>query len=41
MMISGETEVNFEDGHCVKSVPIRSFSGQHFPAFGLNSSSVT
>ena len=22
--------------HCVKSVQIRSYSGQHFPAFGLN-----
>ena len=22
--------------HCVKSVCIRSYSGQHFPAFGLN-----
>ena len=22
--------------HCVKSVPSRSFSGPHFPAFGLN-----
>ena len=22
--------------HCVKSVPIRSYSGPHFPAFGLN-----
>ena len=22
--------------HCVKSVPIRSFSGPYFPAFGLN-----
>ena len=22
--------------HCVKSVRIRSFSGPHFPAFGLN-----
>ena len=24
------------NGHCVKSVPIRSYSGPHFPAFGLN-----
>ena len=23
-------------GHCMKSVHIRSFSGQYFPAFGLN-----
>ena len=22
--------------HCVKSVPIRSYSGLHFPTFGLN-----
>ena len=25
-----------EASHCIKSVRIRSFSGQHFPAFGLN-----
>ena len=25
-----------EDGHCVKTVRIRSYSGLHFPAFGLN-----
>ena len=25
-----------EDGHCVKSVRIRSYSGLRFPAFGLN-----
>ena len=24
------------DSHCVKSVRIRSYSGPHFPAFGLN-----
>ena len=24
--------------HCVKSVRIPSYSGQHFPAFGLNTS---
>ena len=24
--------------HCVKSVRIRSFSGPHFPVFGLNNS---
>ena len=23
-------------GHCVKSVRIRIYSGQHFPAFGMN-----
>ena len=26
------------DQHCVKSVRIRSYSGSHFPAFGLNNS---
>ena len=26
----------FCKNHCVESVRIRSFSGQHFPAFGLN-----
>ena len=25
------------ESHCVKSVRIRSYSGPHFPAFGLNS----
>ena len=25
--------------HCVKSVGIRSFSGEYFPAFGLNAES--
>ena len=24
--------------HCVKSIRIRSYSGLHFPAFGLNNS---
>ena len=26
----------FGESHCVKSVLIRSYSGPHFPAFGLN-----
>ena len=26
----------FPGSHCVKSVRIRSYSGPHFPAFGLN-----
>ena len=26
----------FQNVHCVKSVRIRSYSGPHFPAFGLN-----
>ena len=25
-----------ENIHCVKSVPIQSYSGPHFPVFGLN-----
>ena len=29
---------NVERNHCVKSVRIRSYSGSHFPAFGLNNS---
>ena len=33
--ISGEN-VNIDIHHCVKSVRIRSHSGPHFPAFGLN-----
>ena len=30
----------FDQYHCVKSVPIRSYSGPYFPAFGLNTYSV-
>ena len=26
----------FDNNHCVKSFRIRSYSGPHFPAFGLN-----
>ena len=32
-MYSDKSKVN---EHCVKSVHIRSYSGPHFPAFGLN-----
>ena len=28
--------VSMVNSHCVKSVHIRSYSGPHFPAFGLN-----
>ena len=28
--------LNLHKEHCVKSVRIRSYSGPHFPAFGLN-----
>ena len=28
--------VSYLNGHCVKSVRIRCYSGTHFPAFGLN-----
>ena len=31
-----DTYEEFEKSHCVKSVRIRSFSGSHFPVFGLN-----
>ena len=30
------TNANFHSSHCLKSVRFRSFSGQYFPAFGLN-----
>ena len=30
------SRLHFEATHCVKSVRIRSYSGPHFPAFGLN-----
>ena len=35
-MISVRSEKNENGKHCVKSVRIRSYSGPHFPAFGLN-----
>ena len=31
-----DENVNIDIHHCVKSVRIRSYSGPHFPAFGLN-----
>ena len=31
--------LKFSDPHCLKSVRIRSYSGSHFPAFGLNTES--
>ena len=32
----GDTRCQSNHYHCVKSVCIRSYSGSHFPAFGLN-----
>ena len=34
--ISWNCILNWKGSHCVRSVPIRSFSGLFFPAFGLN-----
>ena len=36
MILHGYSHFMFGESHCVKSVRIRSYSGPHFPAFGLN-----
>ena len=36
MTENGERHTYLYYMHCVKSVRIRSYSGPHFPAFGLN-----
>ena len=37
IMIWNLLEINTEHFHCVEIVRIRSYSGRHFSAFGLNS----
>ena len=35
-IVGSKYECLYADAHCLKSVRIRSYSGPHFPAFGLN-----